>query len=88
MTSASAADVEIDDAGSLVWYRSSGTAERGFCQTCGSNLFWRQLGATVISIGAGTLDAPTGIAIEKHIFCADKSDYYELGDGLPHLPGW
>jgi hypothetical protein len=88
MTSAPAADLELTACGSLAWYRSSDTAERGFCRVCGSNLFWRQFGSEVISIGAGTLDVPTGIAIEKHIFVADKSDYYDLRDDLPQLPGW
>lgn len=88
MTSVPAADLELDASGSLVWYRSSATAERGFCRICGSNLFWRQTGSDAVSIGAGTLDVPTGIAIEKHIFVADKSDYYELDDDVPHLPGW
>ncbi|KIN63152.1 Glutathione-dependent formaldehyde-activating GFA [Sulfitobacter noctilucicola] len=32
---------------------------------------------------SGTLDAPTGIATEKHIFVADKGDYYTIADGLP-----
>ena len=37
---------------------------------------------------AGTLDVPTGIAIEGHIFVADKSDYYALDDDLPKWPQW
>ena len=37
---------------------------------------------------AGTLDTPTGIAIERHIFVAEKSDYYEIADALPKLAGW
>jgi hypothetical protein len=37
------------------------------------------------SITAGTLDAPTGLAIEQHIFVADKSDYHSLNDDLPKL---
>lgn len=32
---------------------------------------------------AGTFDQPTGLAIGKHIFCADKGDYYEIEDGVP-----
>jgi hypothetical protein len=88
MTSAAAADVELLTSDSLVWYRSSDTAERGFCRICGGNLFWRRFGADDISIGAGTLDLPTGLSLEKHIFVADKSDYHELGDDLPHLPQW
>ena len=67
----------------LRWYRSSSTAERGFCATCGSSVFWRPGHGRHISIMAGTLDAPTGLAAEEHIFVADASDYYRIDDGLP-----
>ena len=70
----------------LAWYRSSASAERGFCRMCGSSLFWRDIGGKGISIMAGTLDAPTGLVTARHIFVADKSDYYELpASGEKHL---
>ena len=31
----------------------------------------------------GALDAPTGLRLGKHIFVADKGDYYDIADGLP-----
>jgi hypothetical protein len=31
----------------------------------------------------GMCMVPTGLIIEKHIFVKDKSDYYDLNDGLP-----
>jgi hypothetical protein len=34
-------DVVLSSSESLVWYRSSATAERGFCRVCGSNQFFR-----------------------------------------------
>ncbi|MCP5086171.1 MAG: GFA family protein [Rhodobacteraceae bacterium] len=72
----------------LKWYRSSDWAERGFCQNCGSSLFWRRDGAGKTSIGAGTLDGATGLNTAKHICMADKGDYYEIADGLPQLEDW
>ena len=36
-----------------------------------------------MSIHAGTLDAPTGLRLIGHIYCADKGDYYDIDDGLP-----
>ena len=72
----------------LRWYRSSASAERGFCKRCGSNLFWRTTHRADLSIMAGTLDVPTGLQPQAHIFVADKSDYYSLNDGLPqHAAG-
>jgi hypothetical protein len=41
-----------------------------------------------MSITAGTLDTPTRLAVEQHIFVADKSDYYSIDDGVPQRDGW
>ena len=67
----------------LQWYRSSPEAQRGFCQTCGGQLFWQADASPNISVHAGTLDTPTGLKTRCHIYVADKGDYYELEDGLP-----
>jgi len=81
-TAAPRGAVEIE--GEVRWYRSSDTARRGFCPACGSNLFWDGGGET-LSIFAGALDAPSGVILDRHIFCADKGDYYEISDGLPQF---
>ena len=60
----------------------SGTVKRGFCQECGSSLFFDEAGDGHLSICPGTLDDPTGLTSKAHIFVASKADYYELGDGL------
>ncbi len=79
-TSALREAVEIE--GSVTWYRSSATARRGFCGTCGSNLFWDGPG-THLSIFAGTLDGDPGVRLAGHIFCADKGAYYDIDGDLP-----
>lgn len=88
MTSAPAANMTLTSSETLVWYKSSDTAERGFCGTCGGNLFWKQFGRDDISITAGTLDAPTRLAVQEHIFVADKADYYPINDDLPKKDYW
>ena len=88
MTSAPSANIELSNSERLHWYKSSDSAERGFCVSCGANLFWKEVGRDTISITAGTLDIPTNLAIEQHIFVADKSDYYELTDDLPKNQRW
>jgi hypothetical protein len=87
-TSALKADFHLIRAAPLRWYRASAQAERGFCATCGSTLFWRADGEEEISITAGTLDGPTGLRIEGHIFCADKGDYYSIPDEGYRLAQW
>lgn len=72
----------LSDAG-LSWYRSSDSAKRGFCRFCGSSLFFELNDHDVLGVAAGCLDKPTGLKIAKHIFVADKGDYYNITDGLP-----
>lgn len=67
----------------LRWFESSPGVRRGFCGRCGSNLFWMVEESAHVSIFAGTLDQPTGLRLIRHIYCADKADYYEIEDGLP-----
>jgi hypothetical protein len=88
MTSVPSANITLTSSDGLVWFRSSDTAERGFCNACGSNLFWRQVGDDATSITAGTLDTPTNLTVEQHIFVADKSDYYTIDDGAPQQAQW
>lgn len=68
------------------WFAASDSAERGFCPNCGSFLFWREQGDSTISFALGALDAPTGLHLEKHIFTADKGDYYDICDAVPQHP--
>jgi hypothetical protein len=85
-TDAKVADVAIEGDAALAWYRSSGFAERGFCRTCGSSLFWRRDGSDKLSITAGTLDQPSGLKTVRHIFTEHVADYYAIADGLEQLP--
>jgi hypothetical protein len=87
-TNAPKAALRLERADTLRWYRSSPAAERGFCGTCGGNLFWRPNEGELISIMAGTIDTPTELKIAAHIFVADKSDYYQINDGVPMKQGW
>lgn len=83
---ASATQVEARNATiqgpSLTWFASSDAAERGFCSTCGSNLFWRRKGNPYISIFAGTIDGPTGLKTESQIHTETAGYYY----ALPEVP--
>jgi hypothetical protein len=80
-------NIRLTGAENLTWYRSSERARRGFCQLCGSSLFWEPIDTGRVSIAAGCLDSPTGLRTARHIFVADKPDYYEIEDGLEQLSG-
>jgi len=64
----------------LTWIQSSKWAERGFCNRCGSSLFWRLTaegkyqGTTSVALGA--LDDRSGVTITKEWFIDRKPNGY------------
>lgn len=82
-TNVEEAELAVEGRERVAWYRASGFASRGFCATCGSALFWKRDGASDISVMAGAFEQPSGLSGERHIFVADKGDYYGIADGLP-----
>ncbi len=69
--------------GPVTWFEASKAAKRGFCARCGSLLFWKAHDENQISFSLGCLDGETGLKLQRHIFVADKGDYYDISDGLP-----
>ena len=64
--------------------QSDRAARRGFCEECGSSLFWDPAGGDTISIAAGTLERPTGLRTVAHWYTRHAGDWDELPeDGLP-----
>ena len=80
-TQCRSSDVAISGS-TLTWFKSSETAERGFCGRCGSNLFWRRFASEFTSVFAGTLDGDTELAMTSQIHAESKGDYY----ALPEIP--
>ncbi|MDP3339540.1 GFA family protein [Frigidibacter sp.] len=65
------------------WYQSSEKVRRGFCGTCGSQLFFDPPHRDSIAVAMGAFEGETGTRLHIHIFVADKGDYYDIADGLP-----
>lgn len=79
-------NVQIFGEENVRWYQSSDWARRGFCKTCGANLFFDPLNKEKvpwIGVSMGIFDGPTNTRIKEHIFVGKKGDYYEIKDGLP-----
>ncbi|MGV8985084.1 MAG: GFA family protein [Cypionkella sp.] len=70
---------------SVAEYSTPGGSQRGFCPTCGSSLYFRIDDA--FSVEAGCVENPTGGHLARHIFTANKGDYYTLTDGLSQSAG-
>ena len=82
-TAASRHELRFVEMRGLKWYRSSAKAQRGFCGECGSTLFFHGDGRDVISIAAGTLDAPTGLSTTLQIHTNSAGDYYAVDPSIP-----
>lgn len=68
---------------SLQWFSAVEGFRRGFCNQCGSSLFFEETGGERVSIAAGSLDSPQGLQIAAHIFVAEAGDYYAIDSSVP-----
>ncbi|AZN73742.1 GFA family protein [Georhizobium profundi] len=82
-TAASDDALTVTGGDNLTWFAASPEAKRGFCRICGSLLFWKADARSSTSIMAGSLDGATGLMIDRHIFAAEKGDYYTIDDNRP-----
>ncbi len=81
-SSAYVPEADLTIRGEVTWYAASPAARRGFCGRCGAFLFWTAHDEDQVSFALGAIDGPTGLRLEKHIFTAEKGDYYDIADGV------
>jgi hypothetical protein len=76
---------QVSVSGEPVSYRSSGTADRQFCGTCGTGLFYRNEAMLpgIVDIQSATLDDPEAYPPGAHIQTAERLPWM---DGLNALP--
>lgn len=68
----------------LRWYDATEQVQYGFCERCGSTLFWRtRRRPDLVSIAAGTLTPPTGLKTVAAIYTDYASDYHVLDVTIP-----
>jgi hypothetical protein len=76
--------------GALSWYSSSPEAERGFCPRCGTQLVWKPSPMPAADpgrdIAAATLDDPSSLEPEMHLWCESAMPWLTIDDGLPRKP--
>jgi hypothetical protein len=64
---------------------SSAWAERGFCTTCGSSLFYFLKPTQTYTLGVGTFDEPSQFELNREIFIDHKPEGYALAGDHPRL---
>lgn len=79
--------VTFDDEAHITRYDSSAWAERGFCNRCGTNLFYRLKEPDRYVLWMGTFDDPAPFDVVGEIFIDEKPAAYELAGDHPRLTG-
>ncbi|QDL90792.1 GFA family protein [Paroceanicella profunda] len=84
--------VEKDDLAvsgdSLKWFASSDRGARGFCELCGSGLFYRITAGVQAGqwhVGVGTLDSLDGLKLAREIFHDRTAGAYALAGDLKRM---
>jgi len=73
----------------LAAYKSSDWAERGFCRTCGSSLYWRLTmdgdlkGLTMMC--AGTLDDLSGLDLTHEVYVDHQPEGYAFAQATHRM---
>ena len=67
----------------LAWYSPVESVYYGFCQRCGSSLFWKtDERPEWLSIAAGSVDQPSGLRTTVSWWTAEIADYHHQQPGL------
>jgi hypothetical protein len=72
--------------GSLAEYRSSPAVTRGFCAACATSLTYRNdARAAEIDVTLASLDDPTLLAPQMHLWVGDRLPWVSINDGRPQF---
>jgi hypothetical protein len=75
--------------GKLAQYRSSESVLRGFCDSCGTGITYRnQRQIEQIDVAVATLDDSGSLQPEYHIWVSHRLSWVTLGDELPQFAEW
>ena len=73
----------------LKWFRSSTQVERGSCPVCSATLTYAHDSEPGrVDIAIATLDDPSQLAPEFHIWVSEKLPWIVIADGLPQYDEW
>ena len=78
--------LEIETSETLAWYEPAVGVFYGFCNRCGSSLFFKtaENEGENISIMAGTLDQPTGLVTQSDWWTSEVADYHSINANTVH----
>ena len=80
-------DVEFEGQENISVYNSSAWAERGFCLTCGSHLFYRMKQNNKHIIPVGIFENIDGLSFDHQVFIDEKPNYYCFSNQTNDMTG-
>jgi hypothetical protein len=80
-------DVQFEDESAIGVYVSSEWAERGFCKTCGSSLFWRTHDRSMFTVSAHAFDEVGDFTFETEIYIDEKPANYAFANDTKKMTG-
>ena len=80
-------DVRIDGAENLSVFDSSKWAERGFCSSCGTHLFYRIKETGQHMMPVGLFDNDDDLVFRSQVFIDEKPSFYQFANETEDLTG-
>jgi hypothetical protein len=68
-------------------YQSSEWAERGFCQKCGTHIFYKFKQNNQYYIPVGLFDNSEGLIFDHQVFIDEKPEYYSFANETKNMTG-
>ena len=79
--------VQIDGEEHVTAYDSSEWAQRGFCNRCGTHLFYRLKENNQYVVPIGLFDNHPAVSFDGQIFIDEKPEYYEFANKTTFMTG-
>ncbi len=80
-------EVSFEGEENIKTYNSSDWAERGFCNQCGSHLFYRLKDSQQYIMPVGLFDECKELVFDHQIFIESKPDYYSFANKTQNMTG-
>lgn len=80
-------DVNFSDPSQISIYPSSEWAERGFCKSCGTHLFYRLVASGQYLMPIGLFENSDDLKFDHQIFIDEKPAYYDFSNDTSQLTG-
>ena len=80
-------DVSFDGEEHISVFQSSDWAERGFCNQCGSHLFYRLKTDGEYIVPAGIFDSDEGFVFDHQVFIDEKPSFYGFSNQTHDMTG-